>query len=211
LVTAHAIAILTALNDFLCTSIVTIIGKLKSNEYIVIRKGFDTMQPKKYFLLVFLLGLFSILYALFAQYYQNFEPCPLCLAQRWVLYLITGLALLFALHNPINILIKAYSLIIIGFSIFGIKIAYHHLWIISLPEDQRPASCGMPLSMVFNKLNLGEFIQYILKGSAECGKIDWKIFGMIAPQAFIVLCAIIIILMLLVLFSKQKNKYYNKL
>jgi hypothetical protein len=49
--------------------------------------------------------------------------------------------------------------IIIALSIFGITVAYKHLWIISLPIEQRPQSCGMPLKLLFNKLPIKNFNQ----------------------------------------------------
>jgi disulfide bond formation protein DsbB len=159
------------------------------------------------FLLVFIFGASSFFYSLFAQYYQNIEPCPLCLLQRLTVFIITIFSLIFMLHNPKNLLIKVYSLIIISFSLFGIKVAYQHLHLISLPENQQPQSCGLPLNIVFNKLPFLKFINYILQGDAECSKINWTIFGIIAPQAFLILCTIFILLMLLVIFSKIKNKH----
>lgn len=167
----------------------------------------NMIKNKICFLLIFIFGLSSFCYSLFAQYYQKIEPCPLCMVQRWTLFLITIFSLIFMLHNPKHFLIKIYSLIIIGLSAFGIKIAYNHLYLISLPEAQQPQSCGMPLDILFHKLPFLNFISYILKGDAECSKINWKIFGIIAPQAFIILCAFFILLMLFVLFNKRKNKY----
>lgn len=166
------------------------------------------IKNKLCFLLIFVFGLISFCYSLFAQYYQNIEPCPLCMIQRWTLFLITILAFTFMLHNPKNLLIKLYSLIIIGLSTFGIKIAYQHLCLISLPKSQQPQSCGMPLDVLFYKLPFLNFINYILKGDAECSKIDWKIFGIIAPQAFMILCMIFILLMLFTLFNKTTQKHF---
>jgi disulfide bond formation protein DsbB len=163
------------------------------------------MNSRKYFLVIFIISICTICYTLFAEYYQHYIPCPLCLLQRWVLYGITFLSLIFAIHKTPTIITKIYNIIIIALSIFGITVAYKHLWIISLPIEQRPQSCGMPLKLLFNKLPIKNFVEYILQGSAECGNIDWKIFGMIAPLAFCILCIVFIAIMLLALFRNYKD------
>lgn len=158
------------------------------------------------FLLITLICIGSLGYAFYAQFYQGQEPCPLCIAQRIILAIIAVLAFLFALHNPKNWLSRIYGLIITGFAVFGIKVAAHHLWLINLPADKQPLSCGMPLNILYEELPLTGFIHKVLQGDAECSAIKWNVFGMHAPTAVIVLCSIIIFLSLSITFARKKNK-----
>ncbi|MFN8771273.1 MAG: disulfide bond formation protein B [Neisseriaceae bacterium] len=155
--------------------------------------------------LVFLMCTISILYAIFAQYHQFASPCPLCIAQRIIIASVGLLALLFAIHNPQNILIRIYGMILTCISIFGIKVAAHHIWLINLPPDQQPTSCGIPLDILYKKIPLNSFIGHILKGDAECGKVNWNILGMNGPTAVIVLLSIIILICLYIIFASQNK------
>ncbi len=161
-------------------------------------------NKRSLFILIAVLSLASLGYALYAQYFQNVAPCPLCIAQRVILVIIAILSLIFAMHNPKNFLIRLYGILIGGFAIFGIKIAARHIWLMHLPPDQQPFSCGMPLDMLYKKIPIHSFIQYILKGDGECGKVNWTIFGMSAPVAVLVLCSVITLIALYIIFAKDK-------
>lgn len=145
----------------------------------------------------------SLVYAYFAEYYLGMEPCPLCIAQRVIVGLIFLISLIFAIHNPKGLAIRLYSLIILGLALFGIKISSHHIWLMNLPPDQQPLSCGMPLSMLYKRVPLNSFLHTILQGDAECGKITWKIFGLTPPMAVLILCSIIAISSIIIFFSKK--------
>ncbi len=132
-------------------------------------------------------------FALYSQYFQGAEPCPLCIVQR-IIYLIIGVIALIGLLNNCkswgNFL---YGIPLLGFSLFGVKVAHHHVWLQSLPPDQWPASCGMPLSVLYTKIPLTGFIHTILSGTAECAAVNWKVFGFSGPLISMygyVLCAI---------------------
>ncbi len=106
------------------------------------------------------------------------------------------------LHNPKNIIKKIYSLILIAISGFGLKVAFHHKWLMSLPPEQQPLSCGMPLSVLYQRLPLNNFLKMILQGDAECGKISWQILGMTPPTALIIFYFVIIALALINFIKK---------
>lgn len=129
----------------------------------------------------------------------------MCIAQRIIIGCTGMLCLLFAIHNPQNILMRVYGLIVAAISAFGIKIAAHHIWLMNLPYNQQPTSCGMPLEVLYKKIPLNKFISYVLKGDAECSTVNWRILGMNAPMAVIVLFSIIIIIAMYIIFAKQRN------
>lgn len=136
----------------------------------------------------------SLLYAYYAQFVLGKEPCPLCIAERIIIVATGLLGLIFAIHSPKGIVNKIYSIIIILITLFGVKIAVHHIWLMNLPIDQQPVSCGMPLNILFQRVTLNSFIHTVLQGDAECGKINWKILGMTGPEAVLLLCIFIIVL-----------------
>ena len=163
------------------------------------------MAKKKILILIFLMCVGALAFALYAQYFQFVDPCPLCIAQRFIISIIGIFALLFAIHNPKNFLMRIYGVFIAGFSIFGIKVASRHVWLTHLPPEQQPVSCGMPLEVLYKKLPLNNFIGYILKGDGECGKVTWTIFNISAPAAVIVFLSIIALLSLYIIFAKNNK------
>jgi disulfide bond formation protein DsbB len=148
----------------------------------------------------------SLGYAYYAQLHWGQQPCPLCIAQRVIIAVIGLLALVFALHNPKTWLVRIYGAIIAGFALFGAKVAAHHVWLMNLPADQQPMACGMPLGMLYQRLPLNNFVQLLLQGDAECGRVSWKILGISAPMAVILLCSMIVAMSLAIIFVRnQKN------
>ena len=155
-----------------------------------------------FFIITFFCAI-SLAYAYYAQYYQNLEPCPLCIAQRLIIAVILLLSLLYGIHNPKTVLSKVYSLVLISFAAFGIKTAAHHQWLMNLPPEQQPLSCGMPLDVLFRRVPLDSFLHTVLQGDAECGKVTWIIFGITPPIAVILLCGFVILLSLVILLRKK--------
>ena len=149
------------------------------------------------------LATISIAYAFYAEFYQHIEPCPLCIVQRVIIGVIAILAFIFAIHNPQNFISKIYSIVLIAISTFEIKTAVHHQWLMNLPPEQQPLSCGMPLSVLFKKVPLNSFLHTVLQGDAECSKVTWVIFGITPPIALIILCSTTILLCLIILFRKK--------
>lgn len=154
------------------------------------------------YLLIFIFGALATAFSFFAEYSQGFEPCPLCIAQRVVIMGLTAFAFIFMLHNPHNILNKIYNIIIILISGFGLKLAFHHKWLMDLPADQQPLSCGMPLSVLYERVPLNHFLQVVLQGDAECGKVTWIILGMTPPVALMVFYFIVIAIAILNFIKK---------
>jgi protein dithiol:quinone oxidoreductase len=159
----------------------------------------------KIFFIIFVLCLASVAYAMYAEFYLNATPCPLCIAQRVIIASIGILAFIFAIHNPKNCLKYIYNLIIGGLAGFCMKIAGHHIWLINLPPEKQPLSCGMPLEILYKKLPINTFISYILQGDAECGKINWIIFGVNAPTAVVILSSVILLLVIYNLFTNLRQ------
>ena len=163
-------------------------------------------KTNKCFLLIFIICIFTLVYAYYSQYYNGANPCPLCIAQRIIIAIIGLLSFIFAILGFTGFLNKLFSLIIAVFAGFGIKLATHHLYLMNLPPDKQPLSCGMPLEILYQKMPLTGFLHYILQGDAECGKVNWRIFGMSGPTAMIVLCAVILILLTYNVFRNTKTR-----
>lgn len=160
----------------------------------------------KIFIFVFIICTLTLAYAYYSQYFNGATPCPLCIAQRVIIAIIGALSLLFGLLGVSGIINRFCNLLVAAFAIFGIKIAAHHLYLMNLPPEQQPLSCGMPLEILYQRLPLSGFIHHILQGDAECGKVNWLVFGMRGPTAMIILCLIIIVILIYNIFGNKKTR-----
>jgi disulfide bond formation protein DsbB len=129
----------------------------------------------------------------YLQFVVGLEPCPLCILQR-VMLLATGIAFLVAaMHHPARRAgARIYAGVIALCAVVGAAIATRHTWIQHLPEDQRPA-CGPSLDFMLSTFGPVQSLGRILRGSGECGKVDWTFLTFSIPEwtlvAFLVFVA----------------------
>jgi disulfide bond formation protein DsbB len=119
-------------------------------------------------------------YALFAQYVQGLEPCPLCILQRVAVMAAGVLFLVAALHDPAERGARAYGVLIDLVAMVGILIAARHIWIMAQPPGS-VAECGASLDYMMEVLPLHEVLGKVLTGSGECAKLDWQFLGLNMP------------------------------
>ena len=132
------------------------------------------------YLLAFTVCAALIGYALYVQYVQLLEPCPLCMLQR-VGVIGSGVVMLLAgLHKPGRRGAIVYALLNLLVAGFGAAIAVRHLWIQSLPPDQVPL-CGPGLSYMLDTMPLGDALLKVLHGSGECADKSWQFLGLTMP------------------------------
>ena len=134
-----------------------------------------------------LLGFFACAGLLASAYYlqlvKGVEPCPLCVMQRVAVF-ATGIAFLVAaLHNPGLIAVL---------SLTGAGVAGRHVWLQYMPVEKRPA-CGPGLEYLLGTFGPLEGLRRILRGSGECGVVDFTLLGLSLPHwtllAFVVFAA----------------------
>ena len=119
-------------------------------------------------------------YALFAEHFQGYAPCPLCILQRMA---VVGMGLAFlvaALHRPAGWFRHAYSVLATAIGIAGGGVAVRHLWIQSLPEDRVPP-CGASFDFILDNFGVVTAVREALTASGECAEVDWVLFGLSMP------------------------------
>ena len=119
-------------------------------------------------------------YALYAQYVQGLEPCPLCILQRVAVLAAGALFLLALLHNPGDRGARVYGVLIDLVAVAGIAIAARHMWIMAQPPGS-VAECGASLDYMMAVLPWHEVLAKVLTGSGECAKLDWQFLGLNMP------------------------------
>ncbi|RDL43367.1 disulfide bond formation protein B [Marinomonas piezotolerans] len=117
--------------------------------------------------------------AFYMEYQMGLEPCPLCMFQRIMFFMIGVLSLISALGANVSWQRKM-SWPIVVFSIFGAALAIRHLYLQNLPTDELPA-CLPGLSYMFEVFPWQEILQAMVMGTGECGDVVWTFLGLSIP------------------------------
>jgi protein dithiol:quinone oxidoreductase len=129
-------------------------------------------------------------YALYAQFYQGLDPCPLCIFQRIGVALL-GLAFLAAaLHDPRGGGRYVYAVLIAIAAVATAAVAARHVYVQSLPPGALP-SCGAPLTVLLKFTPVWQVIRKVLTGSGECAVVSWRFLGLAMP-AWVLLWALLL-------------------
>ena len=120
-------------------------------------------------------------FALYNQYVDYLDPCPLCIFQRVVFFCMGAFALLAAIHNPGRTAQQIYTWLITASAATGALIAGRHIWLQGLPPDQVP-ECGPGLNYMLDNFPLMEVLSTVLRGSGSCAEVIWSFLGLSMPQ-----------------------------
>jgi protein dithiol:quinone oxidoreductase len=136
----------------------------------------------------FALCALSIAYALYTQFYEGLEPCPLCIFQRIGVALLGLVFLAAALHDPRGRGRYGYAFAIALSALATGAVAARHVYVQSLPLGSLP-SCGAPLAVLMKFMPVWQLIRKVLMGSGECGVVNWRFVGLAMPAWVLIFCA----------------------
>ena len=134
-------------------------------------------MPRLGYALGFLACAGLIGFALYLQYYEYQEPCPLCILQRTVYLVLMAWFLVAAVHGPGRTGVMVYGGLLTVTAGIGAAIAARHVWLQHLPPDRVP-ECGPGLEFTLRKFPLGQALEKILAGSGQCAEAGWKFLGL---------------------------------
>lgn len=116
----------------------------------------------------------------YLQYVEGLEPCPLCITQRFFLFVCGMLGLVAALHKPGVVGARVYAALGVAAAAAGSFFSSRQLYLQSLPEDQVPA-CGPSLEFILETFPLSEAIGILLRGDGNCAEVTWTFLGLSIP------------------------------
>lgn len=144
------------------------------------------------YLLAFLVCVALMAWALWLQYHEGLDPCPLCIFQRVAVSAAGVIFLIAFIHNPGRTGAWVYAVLILIAASAGAAFAGRQIWLQSLPKDQVPA-CGMGLNYMLDSFPLVDVIKKVFAGSGECAEKAWELFGLsIAGWTFVFFVAMIV-------------------
>jgi disulfide bond formation protein DsbB len=141
----------------------------------------NKIQARTWYLLAAIACASLLGFALYKQYQDFLDPCPLCVVQRVAFMWVGVFALLAALHNPARTGQKVYSGLMLLGSLFGLGVSGRHVWLQSLPPELVP-ECGPGLNYMLENFPLSETLSTVFLGSGSCAEVHWTFFGMSMPQ-----------------------------
>ena len=143
------------------------------------------------YLLGFIVCAALMAWALWLQYGEGLEPCPLCMFQRVCVSAVGLVFLIAAIHNPRRAGAAFYAVLTVIIAGAGAAFAARQIWLQALPKDQVPA-CGMGLSYMMDTLPFTDVVRRVLEGSGECAEKGWVFLGLsIAGWTFVFFASMI--------------------
>jgi protein dithiol:quinone oxidoreductase len=163
--------------------------KLDSKKLIT-KKGFAIGG----FFCLILLGI-----AYFLEYHFKLNPCPLCLLQRYVLWIMTVLFFMGSFSAK-KITGYLYSILLFIFGLLGCLLALRQIWLQHLPKEQVP-SCTAGLQRMLEIYPILDVFKIIFNSASECATEQFSIFGL-SLIGFIIL--VVITTFILILIKKRR-------
>ena len=131
-----------------------------------------------------MVGLGLVIGAYLFQLIGYYDPCPLCILQRWAFGFIAVCGLVLLIPNLCPLINKIILFIASLLSLGGGMIAGRQIYLQHLPADQIP-TCAPPMDFLMDTLPFMELIQTILLGDGNCAEYQWRFIFNFAEWALL--------------------------
>ena len=121
-------------------------------------------------------------YALYAQHFLGYEPCPLCMFQRFgVIALGVSLLLAAGLALPRRTWASVTAVVLVVLAtVLAAGVSGRHVYVQAQPPGTY-ASCGASLEWMMEINPLFEVVRKVLTAPGDCANIDWTFLGLAMP------------------------------
>jgi len=154
-------------------------------------------EIKKFYTIIFIISLFSLLIALYIEFFLGFKPCKLCIYQR-IPYLIAIFLTFLGMSYSKN-LAWLYALLLIFFSSFLLS-GYH----LGIEQEIFKEFSGCTGNSI-NITDKNELLKLLNSDVKSCKNVDFTIFGL-SLAAINFLLSFLIIILILKVVKNEKNK-----
>ena len=154
-------------------------------------------EIKKFYIIIFIISLLSLLIVLYIEFFLGYGPCKLCIYQR-IPYLLAIFLTFFGI-NYLRNLIWLYALLLIFFSSFILS-GYH----VGIEQEIFEEFSGCTGSSL-NITDKNELLKLLNSEINSCKNVDFRILGLSLATINFLLSFIIFIFILKVI-NNEKNK-----
>ena len=157
----------------------------------------NIFEVKKFYTIIFIISLLSLLIALYIEFFLGFKPCKLCIYQR-IPYLIAIFLTFLGISYSKNF-VWLYALLLIFFSSF--LLSGYHLGIEQEIFEEYTGCTGNSLDII----DKNELLKLLNSQLNSCKNVDFRIFGLSLAAINFLLSSVILILILKVI-KNEKSK-----
>ena len=157
----------------------------------------NIFEVKKFYTIIFIISLLSLLIALYIEFFLGYKPCKLCIYQR-IPYLVAIFLTFLGISYSKN-LIWLYALLLIFFSSF--MLSGYHLGIEQEIFKEFSGCTGNSLNIT----DKDELLKLLNSEVNSCKNVDFRIFGLSLATINFLLSFVIFILTIKVI-RNEKNK-----
>ena len=157
----------------------------------------NIFEIKRFYIIIFIISLLSLLIALYIEFFLGYPPCKLCIYQR-IPYLIAIFITFLGINYSKN-LFWLYALLLVFFSSF--LLSGYHFGIEQEVFKEFSGCTGNSLDII----DKSELLKILNSKVNSCKNVDFQIFGLSLATINFLLSFIIFILILKVI-KNEKNK-----
>ena len=145
-----------------------------------------------------------ILIALYLQYGEHQDPCPLCMIQRIFFIALGVVFLIAALANPRGFFRRSLGVLATLLALGGAGFAARHVWLQHHPPELE--SCTADLFTQLERIPLGAVLQRAIAATGDCAKVDWTLLHLSIAEWSLVWFALLALLSLVYLTKKSRGR-----
>ena len=157
----------------------------------------NIFEIKKFYTIIFIISMLSLMIALYIEFYLGYSPCKLCIYQR-IPYLIAIFLTFLGISYSKN-LFWLYALLLIFF--FSSLLSGYHVGIEREIFEEFSGCTGSSLNII----DKNELLKLLNSKVNSCKNVDFQIFGLSLATINFLLSFIIFILILKVI-KNEKNR-----
>ena len=111
----------------------------------------------------------------YLQYVRGLQPCPLCLMQRFCMFLLLLFCLMGAslTTSKRGKIVAVFQMLV---AVAGLFFATRQLWLQSLPVGQAPA-CIPDFDVLIRYFPWQDILHALVWGAGDCAEVTWKLLG----------------------------------
>ncbi len=152
--------------------------------------------PRRVLVILLTVCMGLLAFGLYLQHVVGLVPCPMCIVQRYALFLVALVAGLAGASGKKSIHLGA-SIVLILLAGFGAFVAARQSWLQWYPPEV--ATCGRDFYGMIEGFPLQRAIPMIFKGGGDCSAVDWTFLGgTIANWSFLCFSGIALVSLALV-------------
>ncbi len=160
-----------------------------------------TLPSRRPYLIGFLVICGLLLTSIYLQAVAGFIPCPLCILQRLMFFVLGVFFLLGILLYKKQIARLTINVLSFIAACTGFGLAARQVWLQNFPTAGS-SECGVSIQYMLQVLPLNELIEKVLGGSGECAQRSWEFFYLDMAEWALVFFSLFVLATLFLLFKE---------